>query len=598
MNLKQIWAFLVTPHLSLTDIEQRRQSQLLAALMVAVIGSSTLASLLLLQRNGLTPTISYLWAAVLFTLVLYAVNRRGYYQASATIFVGFNFVLTYSMVILTLEPAWLFFTIMTLLLSAMLLSTGVTNFIFAAGLICHILLRQFFPITSTYSNFTTTVIYLVIGPLILTFMNNRLTIERERQAELQKLNAILQQSEVELEKRVTARTRDLQLASAVARQITTVLDLKELLPKLTLKIQQDFGLYFVGLFLYEPQSEELILTASAGDVVQWAVQRGNRITLSHPADVVAQSGREQKVQNNLNSNANQAELDLPMVVASQLIGVLVLQTAASQKFPADEVKIFTTLAEQIAIAIKNAQLYQYQLEVADELRQADQAKSQFLASMTHELRTPLNAIINFNEIMALEIIGPINEEQRSFLQQSVESSKHLLQLINDVLDISKIQAGKLALFIEKEVNLEQELQAVLTMTQPLIKDKPVQLTAVVSPQLPVIAADKRRVRQIFLNLISNAIKFTDEGEIMVKIEVQPSQILAQVSDTGVGIPAEMHQLIFEPFIQTISGLKQIEGTGLGLPITKSLVEAHGGQLWVESVVGQGSTFSFTLPLIS
>lgn len=238
-----------------------------------------------------------------------------------------------------------------------------------------------------------------------------------------------------------------------------------------------------------------------------------------------------------------------------------------------------------------------ELLVAKEVaEQANHAKSQFLASMSHELRTPLNGIINFTEMVAMGMIGPIADEQADLLNQSLESSRHLLNLINDVLDISKIQSGKLSLFVEHDVVLKEELTFVLALIEPMLHGRPIQLVTEIDPDLPIMSGDKRRIRQILLNLLSNAAKFTDEGTITLRIQNQREQILLTVIDEGLGISPEMQTTIFEPFVQTEDGVKQAEGTGLGLPITKSLAEAHGGRLWLESTLGQGSAFYVALPI--
>jgi two-component system sensor histidine kinase/response regulator len=169
-------------------------------------------------------------------------------------------------------------------------------------------------------------------------------------------------------------------------------------------------------------------------------------------------------------------------------------------------------------------------------------------------------------------------------------------LINDVLDISKIQAGKLALFIEQDVDLYRELKTVIDMVLPMFKDKPVELVQDIDDNLPVIAGDKRRIRQVLLNLLSNSIKFTDKGTVTLSAKLQDEKVAFAVIDTGVGIPPEARSVIFEPFVQTLDGIKLEQGTGLGLPISLNLVKAHGGDLWMESRPGEGSAFYFTLPV--
>lgn len=231
-----------------------------------------------------------------------------------------------------------------------------------------------------------------------------------------------------------------------------------------------------------------------------------------------------------------------------------------------------------------------------EAEASNRAKSQFLASMSHELRTPMNAILNFTEMTALGMVGPVNEQQKDILNKSLDSGRHLLALINDILDITKIHSGALTLFIEDDVDLYAEVDKVIDATKTLIGDKPVQFIYEIEPDIPPISCDARRVRQILLNLLSNAAKFTDDGNITLSLKRHEGMLFFSVADTGSGISHEQQEIIFEPFVQTEKGLQHTQGTGLGLPISKQLAEAHGGKLWVESELGAGSTFYVMLPL--
>jgi signal transduction histidine kinase/HAMP domain-containing protein len=417
-----------------------------------------------------------------------------------------------------------------------------------------------------------------------------------------------------LESKVEERTRDLAIASDVSRQITRVLDMDVLLPELVVKTQQGFNLYNVALFLYDQQTEELTLQAGTGRVAALIKAEAKSIPIDARPSVVAQVARECKAEI-INDTAQstiylanphlpdtRAEAAFPMLVGDELVGVLDLQSETVRRFQESEAQIFATLAEQIAIAVRNAQLYRQQELVAQELERTDLMKSQFLASMSHELRTPLNAIINFTQLIAMGVAGPVTDEQLTMLNTSLGSSRHLLQLINDVLDISKIQAGKLGLYIEEDVNLNDEIRAVVDMAEPLLQkqnvlsDQPIRFIQDIDHDLPLTACDRRRIRQVLLNLLSNAIKFTAQGSITLSAKKRGEEFIFAVMDTGPGIPQEMQARIFEPFVQATDDFKHTQGTGLGLPISLSLVEAHGGELWVESKMGEGSTFIFTLPL--
>jgi signal transduction histidine kinase len=470
------------------------------------------------------------------------------------------------------------------------------------------ILGSFFPVSGILTNFGGTVSYTILGPLILVFMIHRAGLERERQEELKAANEGLRRSEAELERRVAARTRDLKLASDVARRITTVLDLDDLLPILVEQTKNAFGLDFVSIFLFQPENERLVLVAGTDEAGRLMRQERVGFHLNARPSLVAQAARDRQSivlpdvsaaeahAKNPHLPYIQSEAVFPMTMGEELVGVLDIQSNIQGRFGLDDEEIFSTLAEQIAIAVKNAQLFETQKQQAEELRKADQTKTQFLASMSHELRTPMNAIINFTEMIALGMIGPVNEDQTELLNQSLDSSKYLLNLINDVLDISKIQAGKLALFVEDDVDLAAELKTAVGMVEPLLSNKPVTLIQDIDNNLPSLSGDKRRIRQIVLNLLTNAAKFTDEGSITFSVKKKDNDILMAVADTGPGISEELQALIFEPFTQTESGLKHAEGTGLGLPITMSLVQAHGGRIWLESEPGEGAVFYVTLPL--
>jgi len=295
-------------------------------------------------------------------------------------------------------------------------------------------------------------------------------------------------------------------------------------------------------------------------------------------------------------------LAIPLLAKDEVKGLMaVWRTGKGREFTENELAFLQNLSLQAVIALKNSQLFAEAKEARRLAEQADRTKSAFLANMSHELRTPLNAIINFTELVTMETMGPVTEEQQEALGFSLSSSKHLLQLINDVLDISKIQAGKLSLFVEENVNLKTLIDETLAIIEPNLQKQAdlygyqAQLIRDVDRELPLITCDQRRIKQVLLNLLSNAVKFTEKGSITLSVKCKDENILCAVMDTGHGIPMELQTQIFEPFVQTLDGKKNAEGTGLGLPITKSLVESHGGQIWLESEPGQGSSFFFTLP---
>ncbi|MEO8609550.1 MAG: ATP-binding protein [Chloroflexota bacterium] len=410
-----------------------------------------------------------------------------------------------------------------------------------------------------------------------------------------------------LEERVERRTHDLEVAAEISKQVATVLDLGALLPNLVERTRSAFDLYHVSIFLLE--GENLQYKAGTGEAGQSMKQDGKHFALDAKG-LVPQAARTQQpvlvddVSQETHYFANPylpatlSEVSLPLIVADNVVGVLDLQSQQKHHFGTDEVKVLTLLAAQLAVAVENARLYAEQVKVAEELRALDDLKSQFLASMSHELRTPLNAILNFSEFVLLEMLGPVNDKQKDALSKSVESGRHLLALINDVLDMSKIEAGMMKLFVEDNINILDELKPVIATAQTLLKEKSVQFIEDIDNNLPTIVGDRRRIRQILLNLISNAAKFTDEGSVTLSVKSRGEEILFAVIDTGPGINLEDQNIIFEPFLQTDHGIKHAGGTGLGLPISRRLAEAHGGNLWVESEDGSGSAFFVTLPIRS
>lgn len=289
-------------------------------------------------------------------------------------------------------------------------------------------------------------------------------------------------------------------------------------------------------------------------------------------------------------------IGVPLMSRDQVIGVLSVQSRRPNAYREEDLRLLETVATQASTAIENARAYERLAQTAEELREIDQFKTQFLANMSHELRTPLNSIIGFSRVMLKGIDGPLTELQSADLQSIHSSGQHLLSLINSILDMSKIEAGKMELAIDN-IDLQPVLDAVVDTTKALIKDRPVELHTSVPEHLPRVWADAQRVRQVLLNLMSNAAKFTDEGQITLSAEAGPEFVTISVADTGIGIDPEAQKRLFIPFQQVDgSTTRRAGGTGLGLAISRSFVEIQAGEIWVESEPGKGSTFSFTLPI--
>lgn len=299
--------------------------------------------------------------------------------------------------------------------------------------------------------------------------------------------------------------------------------------------------------------------------------------------------------------ATRSYAGIPLVFREQVFGVLSVHSGRPGAYSQEDLELLTTMTSQASIAIQNARAYRQLMETAEQLREVDRLKTQFLANMSHELRTPLNSIIGFSRVILKGIDGPLTELQEADLSSIYNSGQHLLGLINSILDMSKIEAGKMELAFE-EVRLPQILDTAISTTRALIKDRPIELRVEVPPDLPVVWADPQRVRQILINLLSNAAKFTEEGHITLSAGVKGHTgefVLISVADTGVGIDPQAQQRLFIPFQQVdASTTRRAGGTGLGLAISRSFVQMHGGEIWVESQPGQGTTFHFTLPIYS
>ncbi|NIM92412.1 MAG: response regulator [Anaerolineales bacterium] len=264
-----------------------------------------------------------------------------------------------------------------------------------------------------------------------------------------------------------------------------------------------------------------------------------------------------------------------------------------------EKELVSAVTQQLALALQDARSNQLTQQALEEIRLADQLKSQFLANVSHELRTPLNSIIGFSRVILKGIDGPITDTQKQDLTAIYNAGQHLLGLINNILDFSKIESGKMELSIS-EIDLSEIVGDVTATTVGLIKDKPIELVVDMPEVLPPVYADGIRTRQILLNLVSNAAKFTDEGKIGISVRLREDEdkdeVLVSVFDTGPGIAIEDQERIFEPFSQVdASPTRRTGGTGLGLSICRHLVELQGGKIWVESAPGEGSTFAFTIP---
>lgn len=409
------------------------------------------------------------------------------------------------------------------------------------------------------------------------------------------------------------RALELQTAAEIARDTSGTLALDVLLNRIVNMLCERFEFYHAGIFLLDETRTYAVIREATGDAGSEMKQRGHRLLVGSKSIVgtVSMTG-ESLVVNDVAATPNyypnpllpetRSELGIPLKIGQRVIGALDVQSKEINAFRPSDVAVLTILTDQIAVAIENARAFELSQQAVAEMREADRVKSQFLANMSHELRTPLNSIIGFSRVIIKGIDGPVNEIQEQDLNAIYNSGQHLLRLINDILDLSKIEAGKMELSFS-DVNIPDMINSVLSTASGLLKDKPVKLLKNLPADLPLVQADNTRVRQVLLNLLSNAAKFTDEGTITVDTAIQDApkggkELIIRVTDTGPGIAEADQGKLFQPFSQVDdSPTRKTGGTGLGLSICRSLIEMHGGRIGLEhSIVGEGSTFFFTIPL--
>jgi len=290
-------------------------------------------------------------------------------------------------------------------------------------------------------------------------------------------------------------------------------------------------------------------------------------------------------------------LAVPLLFEDRIVGGLVVSRKEVGSFSPEVVNLLQTFATQSVLAIQNARLFREIEDKSQQLEVANRHKSEFLANMSHELRTPLNAIIGFSEVLLERMFGELNPKQTEYLADIVSSGRHLLSLINDILDLSKIEAGRMELELTR-FHLPMALENAITLVKERATRHGITLKLAVDERLGDFVGDERKFKQILLNLLSNAVKFTPEGgRVSVKAMPADGAVEVSISDTGIGIAPEDQEAIFEEFRQVATDYShKREGTGLGLTLTKKFVEMHGGKIWVKSEVGKGSTFTFILPV--
>ena len=422
----------------------------------------------------------------------------------------------------------------------------------------------------------------------------------------------------ELQARTAELTRSVDELTAlgdVGRALSSTLDLETVLQTIVTRANQLTGTAGCTIWEYDEAREEFRLRAShyADEADAALLQAPGRVTTIHRGqgvtsqvmerrqpvqirDIAAEGAYESPIRQPLIEAGHHALLGVPLLSEDAVIGVLAVTRKTPGEFEPEIVRLLSTFATQSALAIQNARLF---LEIEDKSRQlevASQHKSEFLANMSHELRTPLNAIIGFSEVLSERMFGDLNEKQDEYLKDIHASGQHLLSLINDILDLSKIEAGRMELELT-DFDLPQAIDNALTLVRERAGRRGIALHQSVEAHLGEIKGDERKVKQVLLNLLSNALKFTPEGgrvELLARVVDGMAEI--SVTDTGVGIAAEDQDAVFEEFRQVGTAEKKAEGTGLGLTLCRKFIELHGGRIWVKSQIGAGSTFTFTIPV--
>jgi two-component system, NtrC family, sensor kinase len=417
----------------------------------------------------------------------------------------------------------------------------------------------------------------------------------------------------ELQARTQELTRSVGQLTAlgeVGRAVSSTLDLETVLSTIVSRAIQLSGTDGGSVYEYDEATEEFSLRASR-DLPDAYVEQvrdtrprkgegavGRVAQTREPvqiADISDPAAYESRVRNTLLQMGLRALLAVPLIAEDHLVGALIVMRKRTGSFADEEVALLQTFATQSALAIQNARLFR---EIEDKSRQlevASQHKSEFLANMSHELRTPLNAIIGFSEVLTDRMFGELNEKQEEYLKDIYASGTHLLSLINDILDLSKIEAGRMELELT-DFDLPTALDSALTLVRERAGRRGIRLESTIDERLGEVRADERKIRQVVLNLLSNAIKFTPEGgRIEVAAVPKDGSVEVSVTDTGVGIALEDQEAVFEEFRQVGTAAKKVEGTGLGLTLCRKFVELHGGRIGVKSQEGVGSTFTFTIP---
>jgi signal transduction histidine kinase/putative methionine-R-sulfoxide reductase with GAF domain len=456
---------------------------------------------------------------------------------------------------------------------------------------------------------------------VISIRHREVKLFSEKQIELVKnfaAQAVIAIENVRLLNELRQRTDELarsveqlRALGEVSQAVNSTFDLETVLSTIVAKAVQLSGTEAGTIYVFDEIRQEFNPRAAYGMTEEMINALANQhFGLEEPnvAAAIAQHGPTQIVDledqaptavNEIVLRAGyRALLIAPLLHGQDITGLLVVRRKASGAFPKSASDLLQTFADQSVVAIQNARLFSDLEEKGKELAEASKHKSQFLANMSHELRTPLNAILGYTELIADGIYGQPSDKMLSVLKRLESNGKHLLGLINDVLDLSKIEAGQLVLEFS-DYSIQDAAETVRSTLEPLASDKQLGFKVEVAPNLPPGHGDARRLTQVLINLVGNAIKFTDAGEVVITVGGSEGAFNLSVRDTGPGISEADQAKLFQEFQQSNDAITRKKGgTGLGLAISKRIIEMHGGKIWIESQLGHGSTFAFTIPILA
>ena len=413
-----------------------------------------------------------------------------------------------------------------------------------------------------------------------------------------------------LNEQLTGSVAQLTALGEVGRAISSTLDMETVLQTIVARSVQLTGLDAGSIFEYDERTEEAHLRAAENvDEEILAMLRstpihkgegavGRTVATGEPTQIpdIHDQSYQTPLRDAIIRGGYRSLLVVPLLREEQIIGALAVIRKIPGPFASETVELLQTFSAQSALAIQNARLFR---EIADKGRQleiASRHKSDFLASMSHELRTPLNAILGFNEMILGQVYGEVPVDMQEPLADIQTSGKHLLRLINNVLDLAKIEAGRMELFLQ-DYSVHDVVESVRSTLRPLAAEKGLEFVAVLPGDLPLAYGDSGRITQCLMNLAGNSLKFTKTGKVEIAVATKGDLLVYKVADTGIGIPPDKLETVFAEFRQTDATIaNEYGGTGLGLSISRKFVEMHGGRIWVESELGRGSTFIFEIPL--